>query len=405
MAQVTMTSIDGILKEVYEDGGLNDQLNNDVKALRRIERSSSGVTHEVGGKYVAFPLRVQRNHGVGARNESEALPIPRTQRYVQARVKLAYLYGAIELTGQIFELADKDFQAFASALDEEVEGVQQTLSKDTNRQVYGTSKGVMSTATAIGTVTTFVTTDYKFLEQGMFVDIFTNADAVRVADATITDVAIAAGVATVTFTPAAGAATAVGDYVTRDNNRDKEMTGFGNIISNTGILHNVDAAVERVWASQVNGNAGVNRPVSEGLMIGTMDDIKSKGGGTPTVIFSNLGVRRAYFNLLVQQRRFTNTVKFDGGFSGLAFTTEDGDIPFVTDIDAPNNQMIFVNEKQIKQYETGDWSWMNRDGSRWQRVITSAGSFDAYSATLFKYAQLGTHRRNAHGRLTDLTEA
>lgn len=405
MAQVTLTSVDGILKEVYEDGGLNDQLNNDIKGLRRIERSTEGVTHEVGGKYVAFPLRVQRNHGVGARNESEALPIARTQRYVQARVKLAYLYGALELTGQVFELADKNFQAFASALDEEVSGLQNTLSKDTNRQVYGTSKGVMSTATGAGSTTTFVTTDYKFLEQGMFVDIFTSADAVRVADATITDVAIAAGVATVTFTPAAGVATASGDYITRDNNRDKEMTGLGNIVSNTGILHNVDAATERVWASVVNGNAGVNRPVSEGLMIGTMDDIKAKGGGTPTVIFSNLGVRRAYFNLLVQQRRFTNTVEFEGGFKGLAFTTEDGDIPFVTDIDAPNNQMLYVNEKQVKLYETGDWSWMNRDGSRWQRTITSAGAFDAYSATLFKYAQMGTHRRNSHGRLTDLTEA
>ena len=405
MAQVTMTSVDGILKEVYEDGGLNDQLNNDIKGLRRIERTSDGVTHEVGGKYVAFPLRVQRNHGVGARNEGEALPIPRTQRYVQARVKLAYLYGSLELTGQVFELAEKDFQAFASALDEEVSGLQNTLSKDTNRQVYGTSKGVMSTATAVGTTTTFVTTDYKFLEQGMFVDVFTSADAVRVADATITDVVVAAGVATVTFSPAAGAATAIGDYITRDNNVNKEMTGFGNIVAATGLLHNVDPATERVWASVVNGNAGTNRPVSEGLMIGTVDDIKTKGGGTPTVIFSNLGVRRAYFNLLVQQRRFTNTQKFDGGFTGLAFTTEDGDIPFVTDIDAPNNQQIYVNEKQIKLYETGDWSWMNRDGSRWQRTITSAGMFDAYSATLFKYAQIGTHRRNSHGRLTDLTEA
>lgn len=404
MAQVTMTSVDGLLKEVYEDR-VNDQLQSDIKTLRRIERTSEGVSHEVGGKYVTFPLRVQRNHGIGARNESEALPIPRRQRYVPARLKLKYLYGAIELTGQVFELARTNPQAFANALDEEISGLQQTIAKDTNRQVYGTPKGIISTATGAGTTTTFVTTDNLYLEEGMFVDIFTSADAVRVADVEITSVVTSGGTTTATFTPAAALATASGDYITRDNSRDKELTGFGSIVNNTGILYNVDPAVERVWQAVVNANGGTLRPVSEGLMIGTVDDIKTKGGGTPSVIFSNLGVRRAYFNLLVQQRRYTNTVEFEGGFKGLAFTTEDGDIPFVTDTDAPRNQMIFLNEKQIKLYEAGDWSWMNRDGSRWQRVVTSAGSFDAYSATLFKYCEIGTHRRNAHGKLTDLSEA
>ena len=47
---------------------------------------------------------------------------------------------------------------------------------------------------------------------------------------------------------------------------------------------------------------------------------------------------------------------------------------------------------------------MNRDGSNWSRVVTSAGKFDAYEATLYKYCEIGTHRRNAHGLLSDLTE-
>src|SRR5687768_7590676 len=184
-----MATVDNILKEVYEDGGINDQLQSEVIALKRIEKSSEGVTHEVGGKYVRFPVRVKRNHGIGARNENEALPIPRTQGYADAQVKLKNLYGAMELTGQTFELADKNFQAFASALDQEVNGLKEGLRKDLARQVYGTNKGVMATANAAGSTTTFVCSNAQaqYLEIGMFVDIFQSNDAVRVADVEITN--------------------------------------------------------------------------------------------------------------------------------------------------------------------------------------------------------------------------
>jgi hypothetical protein len=404
MVQTTMSTVDGILKEVYEDS-LQDQLQSEVLTLRRIERSSEGVTHEIGGKYVTFPIRTQRNHGIGARGESQALPPARLSKYVPARVRLKYLYGSLELTGQVFELADKNFQAFSSALDQEVEGLRQGLAKDNNRQVYGTPVGKVAVATSAGATNTLVTTNGQYLEEGMFLDLFTSADAVRVADVEVTKVVTdAAGVTTATFLPAAGATTAVGDYATRDGSKDKELTGLTSIVAATGQLYDIDPANTSVWASTVAANGGTPRALSEGLMIKMADDVRRGGGGQPTVIFTTVGVRRSYFNLLVQTRRTSNTQKFTGGFEGLAFTTDQGDIPVVSDFDCPPNRMYFTNEKEIKLYEAGDWSFMDRDGSRWQRVITAAGTFDAYAATLYKYAEIGTHRRNAHGLLADIIE-
>lgn len=404
MATTTMTTVDNILKEIYEDGGINDQLQSEVHALRRIEKSTEGVTHEVGGKYVRFPIRTKRNHGMGARNESEALPIPRTQSYESAQVGLKYLYGAIQLTGQTFELAEKNSQAFASALDQEVTGIREGLAKDMNRQVFGTSEGVMATATGAGTTTTFVTTNAQYLEEGMFVDIYTSADASRVADVEITAISESAGTYTVTFSPAAGLSTASGDYITRDNSRNKEIIGFQEIVNNSGTLYNIDPTSVGVWKSTVDDNGGTNRALSEGLMINMVDEIRKKGGGKPSVIFTSLGVRRSYFNLLSQLRRTTNTQEFTGGFKGLAFTTDQGEIPVVADVDCQPSRMYFLNEKELKLYEAGDWSFMDRDGSKWQRVVTSAGTFDAYEARLYKYCEMGTHRRNAHGLLSDITE-
>ena len=401
-ASTTMTVVDSILKEIYEDR-LRDQLQSDTITMKRVERTSEGITNDVGGKYVVFPIRTRRNHGIGARNENEALPNPKSQKYAAARVRLAYLYGAASLTGQTMELAEKNPQAFASALSQEMEGLRQTLAKDMNRQIYGTSLGVLATVTADGSNTvTVATTDLQYLEVGMQIDVYDVTGVTpKFTNREITAINTSTGV--VTYDGADGTAAAT-DIIVRASSVNKETIGFKQIVSNAGTLYNIDPTVEPVWKSVINSNAGVNRALSEGLMIKMIDDIRTNGGKT-SVIFTSLGVRRAYFQLLVQQRRYTNTQKFEGGFEGLAFTTDFGDVPVISDYDCQPNRMYFINEKELKYYQEGDWSFMDRDGSRWQRIIDSSGTYDAYSTMMFKYCQLGTHRRNSHGLLSDLTEA
>lgn len=412
MPTTTMTVVDNLLKEVYE-AQLRDQLESDVLTLKRIEKTSEGVTEDVGGKYVRFPIRTKRNHGIGARLENELLPAARSQGYESAQVKLAYEYGAIELTGQIFELAERNPQAFASALDQEVNGLKQGLAKDMNRQVYGTSVGKLATANAAGTTTTLVMSNAEaiYLEIGMVFDLYDNTDALKAGGSgkEITNIQVdtpAAGSTTVTFTPAATGATASGDYIVRDDSRAKEIVGFREIVNNTGVLFNINPATVPVWKSEVD-DPGSTQALSEGRMVAMVDRIRTNGGKT-TVIFTSLGVRRAYFQLLVQQRQFVNTQSFEGGFNGLAFTTDNGDIPVISDLDCPWSTMFFMNEKELKLYQAGDWSWMNRDGSNWQRVIGTqggnVGNFDAYQAMMYKYCQLGTHRRNSHGIIRNITE-
>jgi hypothetical protein len=410
VATTTMATVDNILKEVYE-GDVNDQLQSDITALKRIERSSEGVTHHVGGKYVRFPIRTKRNHGIGSRNENTPLPTARTQGYEDAEVKLKYQYGAIELTGQTFELADKDYQTFASALDQEVEGIKEGLRKDQARQVYGTNLGVMATATAAGTTTTFVLPNEWaiYLEIGMIVDVHDSTSVVGAevtlgTDREITNIVAGASNTTVTVSPALSGATASGDMIVRAGNFNLEITGLSQIVSDTGAVYDINPTTTPVWKSTVRANGGTPRALSEGLMIETVDQIRRVGGGMPTVIFCGLGVRRAYFQLLVQQRRQTNTQEFTGGFRGLAFVTDNGEIPVISDVDCQPNRMYFVNEKQLKLYNAGDWSFMDRDGSKWQRKITSAGRYDAYEATLYQYNELGTHQRNSHALLSDLIE-
>lgn len=393
----TLTTATNILKEIYEPR-IREQLQNHLKTSKRIEQTSEGVTSEVGGKYVVFPVHVKRNHGIGARLEMEALPVAQNQGYSRAQVGLSYQYGSIRLSGPSMELAQSNFQAFASVLDEEVNGVQRDLAKDYNRQIYGTSVGVLMTSSAVYAANTISTTNTQYMEVGMVVDIYDSTGVTLRASAR--NVTAVTKNTSIVVDGAAIATGAANDIVVRTGSLNREIIGLQQIVSDTGALFNIDPAVEPLWKSVVNANGGTPRALSESLMIRMVDDVYTNGGNT-TAIFTTLGVRRSYFNLLVQQRRYTDTKEFEGGFKGLAFTTDNGEIPVISDVDCQPNRMYFLNEKEMKLYRESDWSFMDRDGSKWQRVI----GYDAYDATLYKYCQLGTHRRNSHGIVRDITES
>lgn len=393
----TLTTATNILKEIYEPK-IQDQLQNELTTSKRLEQTSEGVTSEVGGKYVVFPIHVKRNHGIGARLEMEQLPTAQNQGYASARVSLAYLYGAVRLSGQTMELAKTNAQAFASVLDQEMEGLRNDVAKDMNRQVFGTSVGALGTATGAYTTTTIPMTNTQYMEVGMYVDVYDSTGATQ--KATGRNVTAVNPGASIVIDGANIATGATGDIVVRQGNLNRETIGLQQIVSNTGVLYNIDPAVETKWKATVNSNSGTNRALSESLMIKTVDDVRTQGGKT-TLITTTLGVRRSYFNLLVQQRQYNDTVEFEGGFRGLKFTTDSGEIPVIADLDCQPNRMYFLNEKVLKYYRESDWSFMDRDGSKWQRVI----GYDAYDATLYTYRQLGCHRRNSHALVSDITES
>lgn len=407
---VTMSTLSAILKEIYE-GDLREQLNNDVVGLRRIERSGSGVTSNVGGKYVTFPVHYGRNGGIGARREMEDLPAAGNQATAAAQVGLKYQYGSISLSGQALKLADTNAQAFLSALELETNGLKTDLAKNLNQEVYRTGNGqVAATSTTTTGTTAVITSGWNNLSVGMLVDVYTAANLA--ADST----AIASGrkitamdSTTNTITLDASTAFVATSVLVRAGSANREWTGLAAIVNNSGQLYNINPTNVDQWRAVVDANGGTNRALTEGRIITNVDAVRTNGGKT-SLILTSLGVRRAYFALLVQQRQFINTSRenksFDGGFTGLAFTTDQGDIPIVTDVDCPPNTMWGLSEKNIKLYRESDWSFMNEDGNMWVRVPgTTAGTWkDAYSATMFQYSEIGSDRRNVHFKIADLTE-
>jgi hypothetical protein len=401
----TMTTVNSITKEIYQ-GQIQDQLQNEVVGIKRIEKTSRGVTNEVGGKYVTFPVRVRRNHGIGYRNEYETLQAGSQQGYASVRTGLKFGYGRVEVTGQTMELAKTNYQAFANAMNLEMTGLKNDIAKDVNRIFYGDGSGFLCTSTTNPASGNVLTVDsVQYLEIGMIVDVVNSSGAVQGAAGRLIT-AINTSAKTVTVDGAAFDAD-LGWGLVRTGNTfaggsgtpaQREPTGLRRIVNNTGALFNIDPASEPTWAAVVDANGGTNRALTEALMIRQTDNVRVNGGNT-SLILAGLGVRRAYFNLLTQQRRYTETKEYPGGITGLSFHNG-RDIPMVDDVDTPANQMFFLDESSLTIYRNSDWSWLDADGSIWKWVSNK----DAFEAILACYWELGVNRRNANAVLRDITE-
>jgi len=393
----TLTTLAPILKEVYE-GGVTPQLNDRAKAYQRIKTNSTAAK-KWGGKYVNLTIHVGRNSGIGSRNEQEPLPVAGFQDTREALVPMKYHYATVGITGQAIELANTDYQSFADSLNMEVTKIRTDVTKERNRQFFGNGSGARGVSSAPVSGQTVALSSLSQIDLNGIYDVMVGATAVkRQGPLTVTGINTSTNVVTFTGTPT-GITT--GDIWVRTGSYGREWTGLGAILSDTTVLHQLDPATTPVWKAEVKASAGT---ISELIPTRMADRIYNNDGET-TVIWTTLGVQRAWFSLLQGQKRIVNTTKFEGGFSGVAFqSASQGEIPMVADIDCPAGTMQFVNEKAIKIYDNGGYKFMNRTGNMWRMRRESTGDYDEYYATLYEYSEMGTNRRNTHGLISGITE-
>jgi hypothetical protein len=295
------------------------------------------------------------------------------------------------------ELATTNFQAFSNMMDEEMEGLKNDLVKDENRISYGNvDNGVVATPTdAVASAGPHTVDNVQYLDEGMVVDVKVKATGADAAGGPmpVTIVAVDRVAKTVTFS--ASVTTAAGQGIYRTGNRNVEPTGFVPICAPTGQLYGLDPATEPKWAGNTTA---INGNLSEINMIKACDTARVNGGKT-SVIFTSLGVRRSYFNLLTQNRRYVDNKIYRGGFQGLPFNYGE-EIPVVEDVDCPPGYMFFMDESKIKKYRRKAWYFADDDGA----ILKWIADFDSWQGLMKQYWELGTSMRRAHTLHTGVTE-
>ncbi len=402
---LTLTNADAALKEDYQPA-MREQLNNTNWFLSQIERNSK----DVEGRRAVLSLHVSRNSGVGARGENGTLPTAGNQGYAEERVGLRYNYGTIRLTGPVIKAMKSDNGSFVRAVDSETKGVVKDLKRDVNRQLFGTSNGVIALVDVTSTTTNIVfdalatVAQRRQIELGMVIDIGTASPFTSVGTArTVT--AIAADGLSFTVSPAFSGAPSDLDSIVRSGSGGSgaaqvELTGLPTIVDSTGTLFNVNPSTYPVWRSYEDASA-TPRSISDTLLVKLVHQVTINGGDKTDLFITSDGVERAYAATLTSQKRFQNQLDLKGGFKALSVNAGNAEVGLKWDRDAPNNTVYGVDFDHLTQHEMSDWEWMDEDGA----VLSRVSGVDAYEAVLFKYHELTTDQRNAHGKIENVIEA
>ena len=409
------TAADAALKDDYQPA-IREQLNNATMLLAQIETN----TTDVEGSEAVISLHTGRNSGVGARAESGTLPTAGSQAYTTARVPVKFNYGRMQVTGPIIEAMKSNRGSFTRAIDSESKGLVQDLKRDVNRQCYTPNSGVIGTVVSVATNTvTFATeAEVRRLEVGNSYDFYDGDYASDDTGEVLVSVDISAK--TATFTGLSGVdagdwvvntgVTMGGAAITSKATEDatQEIHGLEDIISDGSStagtsdgqapawLHGIDGSSNSTWQSyQVAASAAPTDSVFEEAM----NEVELVGGVEPDLIITSHKAKRAYAATLKSQKRYQNTVELKGGFSALTVQAGSGEVPLWAERDCLDDVAFLVNTDHLTHWVMSDWSFMDRDGS----VLSRVANTDAYEATLYKYHELGTDKRNAHGKITGLT--
>lgn len=394
-----INTITPILKERYGPR-IVEQLENYTEFTKRLEKDSSNISSDFGGKYVTFPIHVGRNSGIGSRFEDEDLPQAGAQQYDNVRTGLKFAYGAIRVTGPSIALSSENPKAFARVITEETDGVVRDLGRDFNRQLFGNGNGALAYFSAGSSGTTADVSSSRGVGVGDVVDIY-DATGART-DTNVTVLAVDNSTKEVTFD---GSTTVVsGGFMTRAGSGadpvkgNREITGLEAIVDDQSMLYNLDPATQPVWKSTVRAHQSGD--TLEDQMTLMVDDIYALGGKT-NLIVTTQAVRRAYAAELMALRTTVNRTSHDGGFSNLKFVTDgpSGEIDILVDLDCPEGEMIFLDMSDLTLYRDKPWDWLDRDGSMWKQD----GRKDAWRAEIAQYHELAISRRNTHGKLTGIS--
>ena len=423
----TLTTISNVLKEFYL-GPVRDQLNSKVLALNLLN-----VTNEnLEGLEAVLPLHTSRSSGVGARAELGTLPVAGNQVFAQAKFNLKYHYGRVQVSGQSIAKSASDAGSFLRAMKAELDMIKDDIAMDFARQVYGDGTGQIAVCGSSGPSTTITLASAEaikkgFLHIGLVVDVLVSASGAAVANGGAVQItAVNAATPSITVGPSGIAGGGSGSVTVTGAN---SIYRYGNVSAGP-VVNEMDAGLQSILSTSAN-TVGLINAASAGNEY--WDNLRDATGGAITLngatgpIMVNLNraqsngaddlilittpglIRRLFgspdFNGAgTGNVRFVNSKQFAGGFSSISVDVGSGPITLASDRLAPWGKAFAIDRNHIKLYTPGDWDFMQRDGLTIRSMGVGSSAIDAYEAVLFRYANLGTDRRNSSVVMTGLTD-
>lgn len=391
---VNLTNADSALKSYYLEA-VSEQLNNNVNPfLAQIKKTSENVW----GKEVKQLAVHGLNGGIGAGTEDGNLPTARGNKYAQFTSTLKNLYGTIEISDKALRASENNSGAFVSLLNQEMDGLLKSSAFNLGRMLFGDGSGIVATVVETGENNVIELDTVKPFMEGMIIDFMTeNGEIIEGATAReVVEVNRLAGKIKVGGTALTEDVVPEDSIVCVHGSYGNELTGLDAIFNDSvSTLYGVNKAANPWIKPRVKSQSGA---ITEASIQNVLDSIEEAGGDPANLIITSFGVRRAFINLLSQNKRTLDTTELAGGFRALSYNG----IPVVADRFCPSNTMYILNTKDFVLNELCDWQWLTGDDGK---ILRQVPGKPVYTATLVKYAELICARPYAQGVIKSITEA
>lgn len=393
-------SLSGILKRVY---GKYVERQQNLKHYTYDEIGKSATEYSAKGEGFFGAINDYGNESVGAINETETFRTIDNEDYVQYKVTPKINVAPIQFSGLVAEIADGDPESFASSVVDALDLAKERLLKDVNRQFFGYGQGVLGNPQGAisSSATSFTVNSAQYFRRNMVVDICSAAGVtnILVTGYRIQDVDKSANV--IYFSTQLTNAVTTGNVIVKQNmyasspaTDGKEMMGLRGIVDDATDLttfQNV-AASNRIWRG-VRISSATN--LTSDLLQRLLDDVRITGGESPDTIIMHHLQRRKYLDIVVPQKRYADQ-KLDAGHSKLSFNG----IDLVLDEDCQTDTVYAISKKYLQRFEVLGLSMGRYGGSDSYLRLSNQDVFQAYWRW---YANWGTSKRNAHGKIVSLT--
>lgn len=404
MAALDTTAAAGVLKDFYLPT-VRSQIPQKTAYLEQIQRGSEHVE----GEQWVLSLHVARNPGVGARREGGTSPTAGSQGYKKGTGDTHELQGRFEVTSKSMKAMAGNAGSWVRSVESQTKGLVNDCARDLNRQLFGTSNGVVATCgtTSSSTTVQLASATYKSIMRFFFVnqviDIGTVANPTSVASArsitavnatnkTITISGAAVTTASTDFVFVSGAGGAAGGL------GQAEVTGLQSIVAESGSLFGVDPSSYPVWAATVLDNSGTPRAISDALLEEALDEADLASGEEADLIVTSYDGFREYGDYLHTLKRSPATLDLKGGHKGLEVSSGGRSAALMRERDCQDDWAYVLNTEHLFFPEMSDWEWLDDDGA----VLTKVADKSNYEATLQKFCDQATDMRNAHALVKDI---
>lgn len=397
-------TVDGLLKDYYDDEWISDGVNNKHPLKDVIEDKLTDKTY--GGRRVVYGFHTTRNKSPFATAEYGLFAEADIQGHLDVTVEVRKMMGRTILTPEAIADSARSEMAWEDAQENNFDKLVDDLARRDEMMLSYTGKGILALVNGDPGTGTTLTLDSpggvsgadfgnRFLQSGTYVGaINPNTGALRAGISQISSLAPTG--LTATTAAAIDTSWADNDYIVKaangtvtdplDTEYENWFWGLLGIFDDGTYRGNFGGIDRSLWDnanSYVNASTG---PLSIDLLQQLADILDARCGGVTSLLLGHYSVRRLYIKLTQADRRYTDQNLSKPDAATAAFTQGDitvGEVPFKVIRDFPFGMMmgIDVEKSKLRRYVSTKGEWVkDGDGRILVRSGTGSTARDAFEA-------------------------